>query len=210
MTRRKLDAAAILAGAVATVRARNAPAAPAKRPGRGVGRPAAPVARAGHPDATAGVVVTLALRLVNPLNNRQGWRASTRVCDGVLLMHREDKHPTRDHTKDPPTPECVEIYSGKVRGVSRPVYVEAIARISEHRFVSRQTRDADVWTQETVDPRPSHVRVRSAAQGDGAAIYNAAGDLPDDGAPVFRGESGRLDLGPQWTDDDDDGRRGAA
>ena len=139
-----------------------------------------------------------------------GGQASTRVCDGVLLMHREDKHPTRDHTKDPPTPECVEIYSGKVRGVSRPVYVEAIARISEHRFVSRQTRDADVWTQETVDPRPSHVRVRSAAQGDGAAIYNAAGDLPDDGAPVFRGESGRLDLGPQWTDDDDDGRRGAA
>ena len=143
-----------------------------------------------------------------------GGQASTRVCDGVLLMHREDKHPTRDHSKDPPTPECVEIYSGKVRGVSKPIYVEAIARINEHRFVSRQTRDADVWTQDNFSPRVSMVHERShgpVSASDGAAIYAAAGDLPDDGAPASRGESGRLalaDEGPQWTDGDD-GARGA-
>lgn len=79
MTRRSLDRAALLAAAPASLRARNATPAPA-------GRPAAtrkahahvgdrPGARTGPLDATAGVVVTVALRLVNPLNSRQGWRA---------------------------------------------------------------------------------------------------------------------------------------
>ena len=76
MTRRPTRAA-LLAAAVPSLRARNAPPAPAKRPGRGSARPAPPDARTGPLDAAAGVVVVElpGLRLVNPLNNRQGWRA---------------------------------------------------------------------------------------------------------------------------------------
>ena len=72
--------AALLAAAPASVRARNAtaaPPAPAKRPGRGDARPPTPGALPGPLDAAAGVVVVElpGLRLVNPLNHRQGWRA---------------------------------------------------------------------------------------------------------------------------------------
>lgn len=76
MTRRPTRAA-LLAAAPASVRARNAPPAPAKRPGRGGARPPTPMALPGALDAAAGVVVVElpGLRLVNPLNRRQGWRA---------------------------------------------------------------------------------------------------------------------------------------
>jgi len=125
-----------------------------------------------------------------------GGQASTRVCDGVLLMHREDLHPTRDHAKDPPTPGCVEIYSSKLRGLSSPLYVEALARTHEHRFISRLRPDADVWQAvEMTDPRPSGVRSTG-----GASVYDTAGDLPLDPAP-YLGETRALDLGPQWGDE---------
>lgn len=123
-----------------------------------------------------------------------GGQASTRVCDGVLLMHREDKHPTRDHAKDPPTPGCVEIYSGKVRGLSQPLYVEALAIIDEHRFASRIRPDADVWQTVPADP------VRAYTADDVLDRYGAGAGLPDDGAPMFAGETGTLDLGPQYDD----------
>lgn len=82
MTRRLTHAAA-LALAPASLRALNppprapvAPPAPAKRPGRGSARPMTPGALPGALDAAAGVVVVElpGLRLVNPLNRRQGWR----------------------------------------------------------------------------------------------------------------------------------------
>ena len=80
MTRRP-TAAAVLAAAPASLRARNAPA-PRQRPASarkaaapvGHGPVALPVALS----AGTGVVVVVelpGLRLVNPLNNRQGWRA---------------------------------------------------------------------------------------------------------------------------------------
>lgn len=74
---RRPTRAALLAAAPASVRARNAPPAPAKRPGRGGARPPTPMALPGALDAAAGVVVVElpGLRLVNPLNRRQGWRA---------------------------------------------------------------------------------------------------------------------------------------
>jgi len=70
------DRAALLAAAPASLRARNAiaPGAPAKRPARSGGPPAAARTLPGPPDATW-VVVAIPLRLVNPLNNRQHWRA---------------------------------------------------------------------------------------------------------------------------------------
>lgn len=69
--RRSLDRAALLAAAPASLRARNAPPAPAGRPGRGGARPAAPVVRTGPLDATAGVVVELpGLRLRSEANAR--------------------------------------------------------------------------------------------------------------------------------------------
>ena len=76
MTRRPTRDA-LLAAAPASLRARNAPPAPARRPGRGSARPATPDALTGALDAAAGVVVVElpGLRLVNPLNQRAHWRA---------------------------------------------------------------------------------------------------------------------------------------
>jgi replicative DNA helicase len=82
------------------------------------------------------------------------------------------------------------------------------ARTSFHDLPGEADDDeGDVFAPVANDPRPSHIRVRSAAQGDGAAIYDATDGLPDDGAPMFPGESGALDLGPQY---DDGSERGAA
>ena len=47
---------------------------------------------------------------------KAGGKAIARKCDGVLMMHREDKQPTRDHKKEPPRTGIVNIYSEKVRG----------------------------------------------------------------------------------------------
>ena len=77
MTRRPTRAS-LLAAAAPSVRARNAtPPVPAKLARRGIARPTPAPPLAGPPGALAGHVSVAidGLRLVNPLNNRQHWRA---------------------------------------------------------------------------------------------------------------------------------------
>jgi len=70
-----------------------------------------------------------------------GGAPAERICDGLILMHREDKHATRDHTSEPPVPGCVELYSSKVRGLTDAMYCEVMAISSEHRFAARRHQD---------------------------------------------------------------------
>ena len=136
-----------------------------------------------------------------------GGGAIGRVCDGTIFLHDECRRPTRDHKKDPPTPGVVEIYTAKLRGPVGSAFCEVQRVAHEHRFASTRRRDAggqliddDGPDAEPIDPRASMAHARAhgpVSAGEGAAIYAAAGALPDDGAPVFVGESGYLDLGPQ-------------
>ena len=102
----------------------------------------------------------------------------------------------------------VDIELGYTRATTAFHEVDTAQRQSFTPKRTRRARDADAGRASIVHTRtPGPV-----AASDGAAIYEQAGDLPDDGAPVYRGESGRLalaDEGPQWTDGDD-GARGAA
>lgn len=129
-----------------------------------------------------------------------GGKAAARKADGILCLHREDKHPTCDHEKRPPTPGLMQVYADKWRGVSGGTfYCELMELRSEHRFVSVGATDA---TPEVIDPRASMTRVRApgpVTAGDDVLDRYGAGDgLPDvGGAPVYAGESGYLDLGPQ-------------
>ena len=70
-----------------------------------------------------------------------GGAPAERICDGLILMHREDQHPTRNHASEPPVPGCVELYSSKVRGLTDAMYCEVMAISGEHRFASRQRED---------------------------------------------------------------------
>ena len=116
-----------------------------------------------------------------------GGQPAVRITDGVIVMHREDIHPTRDHKKDPPTPGVVELYSGKVRGLSRPLYCEALAIVHEHRFASTRLRDGDPFAPAYAPP--------VAAGADCLDAYGAGDGLPDVDVPAA--QLGFDDVGPQ-------------
>lgn len=104
MTRRaRIDLAAL----PASLLARNPPPAPAKRPGRGSAHPAPLQALPGPQGAAAGVVVVElpGLRLVNPLNNRQGWRA----VSGRGKREKAATHAALMGRRAPPGPWVVTI-----------------------------------------------------------------------------------------------------
>lgn len=117
-----------------------------------------------------------------------GGSAAEKMCDGVLLVHREDMHPTRDHKREPPEAGVLEIYSSKVRGVGA-MFCELVSVPSEHRYASRRRRDPG--------------SARGPAEEEFAEPSFAGEGLPMDDAPVFQGETGRLAL------DSDDGTDGA-
>ncbi len=138
-----------------------------------------------------------------------GGGAIGQLCDGTIFLHDECRRPTRDHKKDPPTPGIVEIYTAKLRGPVSSAFCEVQRVTHEHRFASTRRRDEggqliddDGPDAERIDPRASIVQARApgpVSTGDDVLDRYGAGDgLPDvGGAPVFSGESGYLDLGPQ-------------
>lgn len=144
-------------------------------------------------------------------------------ADGVVILHNEGRYPTKKYAEgQEPSRDFVEAFVPKVRGGRGGGYAKLRLRGDVQRFCSTLSQELDLAHEAEPDdfaPRQSMTRMRPITAGpgpvaasDGAAIYEQAGDLPDDGAPVYRGESGRLALaddGPQWTDGDD-GARGAA
>jgi hypothetical protein len=115
-----------------------------------------------------------------------GGAPAERICDGVILMHREDKHPTCDHSKEAPVAGLVELYSSKVRGLSERVYCEVMAVAAEHRFSSRLNPDADPFME-----RPSYettVRELEATVEDRGSQYQGGEDDPfvDRPAPRYQ------------------------
>lgn len=105
-----------------------------------------------------------------------GGQAASRVADGTIFMHDENKHATCDHEKHPPTPGVVEVYGTKIRGLSRPLLEEVFAIPSEHRFTSTRARDEFA----VFDARVSMVHARSpvAVVDDGEGLPGADAPLP--------------------------------
>lgn len=118
-----------------------------------------------------------------------GGKTAARKADGVMCLHREDKHPTYDHAKKgAPVPGLMQVYADKWRGITGGTfYCELIELPREHRFTSVGVRDE---LDDFAPPRGPGVV--PAGDPDGAAIYAAADALPDDGAPMLPGETGRL------------------
>lgn len=116
-----------------------------------------------------------------------GGQPAVRITDGVIVMHCEDKHPTRGKGEESPAPGVVELYSGKVRGLSRPLYCEALAIVHEHRFASTRLRDGDPFAPAYAPP--------VAAGADSLDAYGAGDGLPDVDVPAV--QLGFDDLGPQ-------------
>jgi len=129
-----------------------------------------------------------------------GGKAAARKADGILCLHREDKHPTCDHDKKPPTPGLMQVYADKWRGIpGGTFYCELMELRSEHRFVSVGATDAHD-ADDRIDPRASIVRERtpgpvSAGERSGAEVFDDAGELPDAVLPPVQRSFD--DLGPQ-------------
>ena len=139
-----------------------------------------PIVTLAHPNREAAKgAMTRRLRL----SDIAGGAAAERKCDGALLVHREDLHPTRDHQKEPCEPGVLEVYSPKWRGVGA-MFCELASVTDKHRYVSRRRRDGG----SLVEAAPA------AAPGDDA--WERGGGLPVDEVPTFIGETGHLDLAP--------------
>lgn len=140
-----------------------------------------PIVTLAHPNREAAKgAMTRRLRL----SDIAGGAAAERMCDGALLVHREDLHPTRDHAKEPCEPGVLEVYSPKWRGVGA-MFCELASVPERHRYASRRRHDAGALTQA---PPPSD-------DGDGCDPFLGAG-LPLDEVPAFAGETATLPLGP--------------
>ncbi len=113
-----------------------------------------------------------------------GGSAAERVCDGVLLMHREDLHPTRDHQKEPAESGITELFSPKVRGIGK-LFCEVRSIEQEHRFVSA---------------RPAAAAAGAASAGAAVDPFDAGECLPEDPKVVFVGETAPLAFAPAGDD----------
>lgn len=149
------------------------------------------------------------------LGDIEGGEKVGQICHGCFFLHDETRHPTRGKNDPPATPGVLELYSDKLRGPVSAVFCELQKVAHEHRFASTRRTDAngqridddgpdaEPASDDRIDPRASMVRARSPGPvpaGDDVLDRYGAGDgLPDTGgAPVYRGESGSLDLGPQY------------
>lgn len=126
-------------------------------------------------------------------------------ADGVVLMHNEGRYPTKKYAEgQEPSRDFVEIFVPKVRGGRGGGYAKLRLHGAQQRFASTITGECDLEaSDDRIDPRASMTRARSPGPvpaGDDVLDRFGAGDgLPDvGGAPVYRGESGSLDLGPQY------------
>jgi len=94
-----------------------------------------------------------------------GGKTAARKADGIMCLHREDKHPTYDHAKKgAPVPGLMQVYADKWRGITGGTfYCELLELPREHRFTSVGVRDE---LDDFADAgRPSHVRVVDEGEG---------------------------------------------
>lgn len=96
-----------------------------------------------------------------------GGGAAERRCDGILILHREDIHPTRDHKKDPPVPDILEVYAPKFRGIGTG-FCELQSIPHEHRF-------GDVWKAD--EWREASVPTTTTDSGEGLPMAPMPGEL---------------------------------
>ncbi len=122
--------------------------------------------------------------------------------DGAVILHNEGRYPTRKYAdNEKPSLDFVEAFVPKVRGGRGGGYAKMRLRGDVQRFVSTMMEEHDLEATpdaEPFSPRVSMVHARApgpVSAGDG--IYEAAGALPVDPTP-YAGESGYLDLGPQY------------
>ena len=146
-----------------------------------------PILTLAHPNREAAKgAMTRRLRL----SDIAGGAAAERMCDGALLVHREDLHPTRDHQKEPCEAGVLEVYSPKWRGVGA-MFCELASVPARHRYASRRRRDAGALT-EAAPPNDDP--------------FDQGECLPMADAPTFEGETRALPLGPgdergpQWSE----------
>ena len=152
-----------------------------------------PILTLAHPnrEATKGAMMRR-LRI----SDIAGGAHAERKCDGALIVHREDMHPTRDHKKEPAEPGVLEVFSPKWRGVG-VVFCELLAAPQLHRFTSRRRGDP----ASLLDATPPAPAEDEWAQGEALPM--------DDPSVVFAGETRALNLGP-GDEARDDGTEGAS